>query len=179
MKSPNYEIREAVTSDAEGVAAVHVKSWQTSYAGIIDQSYLDNISYNQRFALRKKILASEGSLQLVVTFDGQIVGFADAGPMKLYNEQLSLFKDKGVKRGEIYAIYLLEEHKGKGMGRALYQHCKCWFSYHGFQQFITWGLADNMRAKHFYESEGGEIIGEVSIEIGDKSYLEFCYFFTR
>ncbi|MBA3813674.1 MAG: GNAT family N-acetyltransferase [Alphaproteobacteria bacterium] len=121
-----YEIREALPGDAEGIAFVHIKSWKTSYAGIIDQSYLDNISYDQRLALRKKILASKDPLQLVVTLNGQIVGFADAGPLRpeLHHERYSFFKDSQEKRAEIYAIYLLEEHKGKGLGRALYQHCR-------------------------------------------------------
>ena len=174
-----YSIREAVESDAEGSAYVYVKSWQTSYVGIIEQSYLDHISYDQRLQLRKKILQLKDTLQLVVTFGGQIVGFADAGPLrpKPYNEQLSLFKDQDVKRGEIYAIYFLAEHQGKGLGKEFYQQCRRWFGLQDFQQFITWGLADNVRAKCFYEREGGKIIGEVTVHIGDKSYQEHCYLF--
>lgn len=179
MSAASYEIREAVPPDAEGTAYVHVKGWQTSYVGLIEQSYLDNINYDQRLELRKKILHSEGTLQLVVTFGEQIIGFADAGPLRPspYNERLSLFKDQDVQRGEIYAIYLLVEHQGKGLGRELYQQCRQWFGAHNFQQFVTWGLANNIRARRFYEREGGEIVGERIIDIGDKSYLEYCYLF--
>lgn len=179
VSSSGYIIREAVPSDTEGTAYIHVKAWQTSYVGIIEQSYLDNISYDQRLELRKKILESEGTLQLVVIFEGQVVGFADAGPLrpKLYNEQFFPSNNGDIKHGEIYAIYLLAEHQGKGLGRELYQECRRWFKAQGYHHFITWGLADNMRARHFYESEGGEATGEITVNIGNKYYKEFCYLF--
>ena len=181
MSSSNYEIREALVSDAEGTAYVHVKGWQTSYIGLIEQSYLDTINYEQRLALRKKILQFKDTLQLVVTFEGKIVGFADAGPLrpKPYNEQLSILKDTDVKRGEIYAIYLLAEHQEKRQGRELYQHCRHWFEAHGFRQFVTWALANNVRARDFYESEGGKIVGGITVAIGDSNYLEYCYLFEN
>lgn len=59
-KSSPYEIRKATLSNAEGTASVHVKGWQTSYAGIIEQTYLDAmISYDERLELCKKILNSK------------------------------------------------------------------------------------------------------------------------
>ncbi|HBG34730.1 MAG TPA: hypothetical protein DER04_00580 [Holosporales bacterium] len=61
------KIREAVALDAEGTAYVHVKGWQTSYVRIIEQSYLDHISYVKRLDLRKEVLSSNKGLQLVVT----------------------------------------------------------------------------------------------------------------
>jgi len=179
LNSSPYIIREAVPCDAEGTTYVHVKGWQTSYIGIIEQSYLDNISYDQRLELRKKILESKGTLQLVVTFGEQIVGFADSGPLrpKPYNEQFFPSQKENVKYGEIYAIYLLREHQRKGLGKILYQECRQWFKAQDYHHFVTRGLVDNIRARHFYESEGGELIGEVTINIGDKDYKEFCYLF--
>lgn len=171
-----YIIQEAVDSDAEGIAYVHVKSWQTSYAGLIDQSYLDNISYEKRLDLRKEILASNKGLQLVVVFDGQIIGFADVGPLRP-DVHFERYKDKGMNIGEIYAIYLLEEHKKKGLGKSLFKRCRLWLDQQEFDSFIVWVLADNRHAKRFYEREGGEVIGEVTINIGDKDYQENCYLF--
>jgi len=174
-----YIIREAVASDAEGMAYVHVKGWQTSYVGIIEQSYLDNISYDQHLELRKKILNSEGTLQLVVTFGEQIVGFVDAGPLcpKPCNEQFFSSQETNIKYGEVYTIYLLREHQGKGLGKRLYQECRRWFKEQGYQYFVTWGLAKNTPARRFYESEGGELVGETITPIGNKDYKEVCYLF--
>jgi len=177
MNSSNYEIRNAVAADATGIALIHVKSWQTSYAGLIKQSFLDNISYEKRLALRKEILSSNKGLQLVVVLNEQIVGFADAGSLRSATT-LERLKDPNRNIGEIYAIYLLEEHKGKGLGKLLFKKCRLWLNKQGFDFFAAWVLTDNHRARRFYESEGGEVIGEATISLGDKDYLEYCYLFA-
>ena len=102
MSSSRYLIREATESDAEGIAFVHVKSWQTSYAGIIDQSFLDTISYDQRLASWTKIVQSKNTRQFVAVFDEQIVGFAGFGPIRSESRiDHPLLKDKNANIGEI------------------------------------------------------------------------------
>lgn len=51
-----YEIRKATIDDAEAISLVHVNSWKTSYSGIVDQAYLNNLHLEDRLAFRKKIL---------------------------------------------------------------------------------------------------------------------------
>jgi GNAT superfamily N-acetyltransferase len=179
MTSSSYEIRKATIPDAEGIAAVHVKSWQTSYQGIIEQSYLDAISYGDRLGLRKRILSTKSMLSLVVTYDERIVGFADAGALRPepYNETLRSFQKDNLQYGEIYALYLLQDHQGKGLGHRLFEECRRWFKEQGYTGFVTWALAHNRRAKQFYEKEGGEVVGETVVTIGDKEYEEYCYMF--
>jgi hypothetical protein len=60
-----YSIRKATSLDAEAITLVHVNSWQTSYTGIIEQSFLDNISFDKRLASWKEILQSKSMLHLV------------------------------------------------------------------------------------------------------------------
>ncbi len=178
--TPDYRIREATSLDAEGVAFVHVNSWKTSYAGVIDQVFLENISYEKRLASWKEILRSKKTLQLVVLFGEQIVGFASAGPVRpeLHASQHPFFKNTNESIGEIYAIYLLEQYKGKGCGKALFNACRNWLSLQGFESFVVRSLVDNVPARGFYESQGGEIIGEMTINIGDKDYQEAFYLFS-
>lgn len=173
MNTSQYTIREATERDAEGITFVNVNSWQTSYADIIEQSFLDAISYEKRLGFRKEILASKNALHLVALADETIIGFADAGPVR--SEPAETFCQK---RGEIYAIYLLEQHKRKGIGKALYKQCRIWFSQQGMETFVTWLLTNNHHARHFYEQEGGTPIGEKTTLIGDKNYQEVCYLFT-
>lgn len=179
MNISPYTIRKAYESDAEGIAFVHVNSWKTSYAGIIDQDFLDDISYDRRLAFWKETLKSKNTLHLVAVFDDQIIGFADAGSIRPQSviDHHPLFKDKKEKIGEIYAIYLLEHHKGKGLGKALFQRCRLWFDQEGLEFFVVWALVDNIHAKHFYEKEGGKPKGEKTITIDDKNYPEACYLF--
>ncbi len=71
MNKSAYTIREATQLDAEGITFVHVNSWKTSYAGIVDQAFLNNISYEKRLASRKEIFLSKDSLHLVALLDAQ------------------------------------------------------------------------------------------------------------
>ena len=174
-----YTIRNAIESDAEGIAFVHVNSWRTSYAGIIDPSFLENISYDKHLASWKEILQSKNSQELVILFEGKIVGFAGFGPVRLEScIDHPLLKDKNANIGEVYAIYLLEQHKGKGCGKALFNKCRFHLSQEGFESFVVRALTDNVRARSFYENEGGKLMREISIIIGDKSYPEVFYLFT-
>ena len=181
LNSSPYEIRKAIPSDAEGISYVHVKAWQTSYVGMIEQAYLDAISYDERLQLRKRILNSEDMLVLVVVYGEKIVGFADAGSLraKAYNETFFPSHKAHLKYGEIYAIYLLKEHQGKGLGHELYEECRRWFKAQSYSGFVTWGLAKNVCARQFYEREGGRIVGKTVVTIGNKEYEEYCYLFEN
>ncbi|MBY0271931.1 MAG: GNAT family N-acetyltransferase [Alphaproteobacteria bacterium] len=176
MRISPYHIRYATESDAEGIAFVHVNSWKTSYAGIIDQDFLDTISYEKRLSSWKEILQSKNTQQLVVVFEDKIIGFVGFGFVRSESRP-EFFEDTETKMWEIYAIYLLEEHKRKGLGKALFTQCRVWFNCEELESFVLWALADNVHAKQFYEKEGGKSIGEVSIIIGDKNYSEVCYLF--
>ncbi|MBX9786413.1 MAG: GNAT family N-acetyltransferase [Alphaproteobacteria bacterium] len=173
-----YTIRDATEADAESIAFVHVNSWKTSYTGIIDPSFLETLSYEKRLASWKEILQSKNTQQLVALFDDQVVGFAGFGPALLEScIDHTLLNDKTANIGEVYSIYLLEQHKGKGCGKALFNQCRYHLGQKGGEYFVVRALRDNIRAIHFYEREGGSLIGEINISIGEKSYPESFYLF--
>ena len=49
-------IRRANIDDAEAIAAVHVKSWQGGYAGIMDKEFLASLSVEQRLKKWQEML---------------------------------------------------------------------------------------------------------------------------
>ena len=61
--------------------------------------------------------------------------------------------------------------------KALFQKCRLWFDQEGLESFVVRALTDNVRAKHFYEKEGGNSIGEITITLGDKNHPEAFYLF--
>ena len=67
IRSHPVKIRTATIEDAESVAKIHVDAWKESYKGIISQVYLDEISFQNRLDLRKKILSEHNpdSIHLV------------------------------------------------------------------------------------------------------------------
>ncbi len=110
------KIRDATPADAEAIARVHVAAWRSTYRGLLPDDLLANLSEADRArywrdqteaigtdATRGTVLVAEGE-------DGTVVGFASAGPERE--------PDAGFD-AELYAIYLLEDHQGRGLGRRL------------------------------------------------------------
>ena len=142
-------IREAVPGDAAGIARVHVESWRTTYPGIMPQAHLDALSYTDRERTWAEILTNNGpgrSLTSVAATDaGEIVGFVSGGREKTGDPDFG---------GEIYGLYLLQSHQGKGLGRRLVQAFARRLSQEGYTTLLIWVNAQNP-ARHFYEALGG------------------------
>ena len=128
-------------TDAEirGKAYVHWKSWQETYAGLIDQDYLD------RMTLEKCTeIAFRWPENLLVAMDGdQVVGFAGFGPCR--DQSLP-------ETGEVIAIYVLKAYQGKGIGYRLMVEAMEKLS--SFHKVILWVLEGNDKAVSFYERFG-------------------------
>ncbi len=165
----DYTIRLATPEDAQGLTRVHVRSWQSSYRGLIAQDFLDSIDSTERLAGWKKTLAHPemfGVFVAVAPGSGEIVGFSAGGKNR---DSASRYP------GELYAIYLLGEVKGQGVGRELFQACFQWLRERGHVPMLLWVLKENTRARSFYERMGGKLAGEQSILIGTVSYVEVAY----
>ncbi|MBU9722918.1 MULTISPECIES: GNAT family N-acetyltransferase [Bacillaceae] len=161
-------IRPAKLGDEQQIGTVHVKSWQEAYKGIISPTFLSSLSIEERTNMWKRSLSrpsKEHGVYVVEDADGHIVGFATGGPNRS--------KDKFPQyEGELYAIYLLKEVWGNGLGEqltaAVTTHLK---NVHGFDSMIVMVLADNP-AKKFYERMGGKVVGQETITIDEQAYEE-------
>src|ERR1700719_3959611 len=142
-------IREARVEDAAGMAKVHVDSWRTTYAGIVPDTYLANLSYAERENLWRDILghASDNRYRFVAVNDeGQVVGFVSGGPKR---------NGDPIYEAELYSIYLLQEYQGQGIGRQLTRRLVERFLQSGIQSMLLWVFADNPACR-FYEALGGQ-----------------------
>jgi ribosomal protein S18 acetylase RimI-like enzyme len=161
-------IRKAVLSDAPSIGKVHVESWRITYKGIIPSSYLDNL--NPASSAKKfeaDILdGSKKRFVYVAEVDKAVVGFAIGGP-----ERESSKEDAG----EVYAIYILRDFQGQGVGRELLSACREEFLDRDFEKMNLYVLADNPYQR-FYESAGGVLEShEGFIEIGGQKFKLFKY----
>lgn len=176
-----YDIREAQANDAEEIAFVHWDSWKTSYKGIIEQSYLDSVTFDDRLKLREKILSENSGLHLIATYNNKVIAFYDAGPFIVHSNQIisepALFQRNC--NGEVYALYILKEHQGLGIGKSLFQMGKSKLKNMGFSPFIAWVLNDNVSAIKFYEKMGGVLVDQIQVKLGDKKYIERAYQFNE
>jgi ribosomal protein S18 acetylase RimI-like enzyme len=149
-------IREAKVTDAKGIAKVHVDCWRTTYKNIISDSYLDQLSYEQREELWKKNLSRDDIFVYVAeNTDGQIVGFADGGKRK--SNQLE-------NAGDLTSIYILKEYQGMGIGKKLLHQLFTKF-YERNDRTIFVEVLEQNHARYFYESLGAQFQKSEKINI--------------
>ncbi len=162
------QIREAQKSDSAAIAKVQVDSWRTTYEGIVPDSYLAKLSYEEReLKWREFFSAAERTRFALVAEDigGQIVGFASGGPNRDATSNYS---------GELYAIYLLEGYQRQGAGRGLANAVAERLLQEGMNSMLVWVLTQNP-ACEFYEALGGQRAEEKEIVIGGATLIEVAY----
>jgi len=136
-----------VPADARGIAEVHTRTWQAAYRQVFPAEVLDNLDVDER--VRGWLERIEADMDVwVAETEGRIVGFLAAGPSRTEDGP-----------GELYALYVLPEAWGSGAGRALMDGFKAWLEREGYAAAMLWVLADNPRARRFYEREGWRVDG--------------------
>jgi GNAT superfamily N-acetyltransferase len=163
----SVRIRKAVVADATAIARVHVDSWRTAYTGIIPDSYLATLSYDQRENWWKDAIENERSFVFVAEVERpkQIIGFVNGGQERSKNSEYT---------GELGAIYLLEDYRRQGIGQRLVVTLVRKLIDSGQNSMLVWVLAKNPSRK-FYEKLGGKYLRSKQIEIGGTSYEEIAY----
>ncbi|MBT3583338.1 MAG: GNAT family N-acetyltransferase [Halobacteriovoraceae bacterium] len=163
-------IRNAVLGDEEGIATVHVKSWQETYPGMMPQEYLDQLQITGRKNMWGKSLAAEGGGELIFVAleDDQIIGFVCGGEAR---------EDDYDCDCELYAIYLYGRYKGQGIGKKLFSSLTSKLISKGKKAMQLWVLPDNPTCK-FYSAVGGVITSCTKTDdIGGREVIEVLYKF--
>jgi GNAT superfamily N-acetyltransferase len=146
-------IRVMTEDDVPAVSAIRVRGWQSAYAGIVPQNWLDAMDVAEDAARRREFLArSAGRVRNLVAVEPgegsaeQVVGWAAFGP---YRGQPETAAD-----GELYALYVRPDRIGTGAGRALISAVIEQAGRLGQRRLLLWVLADNSRARRFYSRAG-------------------------
>ncbi|MGW0822658.1 N-acetyltransferase family protein [Streptomyces sp. NPDC002845] len=148
MDERRLRIREMTLADCRDVAEIRVRGWQSAYAGMIPQAYLDAMDVEADAERRRHHLAGgDGSVvNLVAERDGEVVGWVAHGP----------YRDGEVRAedAELYAIYVHPRHVSQGVGSALLAESvtRCVAAGHG--RMLLWVLKENLSARRFYERWG-------------------------
>jgi L-amino acid N-acyltransferase YncA len=135
------KIRRAIPSDSADIARVHVDSWKTAYSGIIADDYLDSLSYQERELWWFENLSTSGRFVFVAedstseSNQDKIIGFCARGrnPSKSDSEYKS----------ELGSIYILQGHRGRGVGKALVHSLAVSLVESEFSSMIVWVLSKN------------------------------------
>lgn len=145
-----FEVRPARESDASAIGAVYVDTWRTTYAGIVPDKVLLQMSAPIQAERWRRELARDGQIVFVAADErGRVLGFTSGGPAR-----------KGARvDGEIYTLYVDPDAQGGGVGRALVTEVFRAFAGFGWQTAVIWVLQANP-ARFFYEALGGARVGE-------------------
>lgn len=155
--------RKAQSTDAEAIVSININSWKTTYRNIMDQQFLDSLQIEPRVPSALKRIARL-DLDCIVAIDlvsNKVVGFADFGPCR----------DKSINAdAELYAIYLDDSVKRKGVGRSLFL-----FGYEAtkerhYKRMMVSVLDKNISAKAFYKKMGGQLQSIADLELGGVRY---------
>jgi ribosomal protein S18 acetylase RimI-like enzyme len=138
-------VRPANVDDAPAMGRLVVRAWQAAYRGHMPDAYLDDLRAEDRAAYWDGVLRREGlrGVVLVAEGDGEVAGFAAAGPSP---------DPEGA--GELFAINVDPAHWGTGAGRALLEAAQAELDRMGFAESVLWVLPGNARARRFYEIAG-------------------------
>ena len=122
-----------------GKAYVHWRSWHEAYAGLVPASYLDQLTLE-----KCEQTARRWPDNLLVAKDGErVVGFVGYGTSR--DEDLP-------GAGDVFAIYVLGEYWGTGVGKTLMDAALKKLEQYG--AVAVWVLKGNARAIRFYEKCG-------------------------
>lgn len=135
-------VRVATGADAEAIERIRIRGWQTAYRHVFPPEELDRLEVDwSRWAARLDDPGST-STTFVAERDGRVLGFATVGPSR---------DEPGA--GELYAIYVDPDTWSSGIGRALIEHAEGRLA-EEHDVLMLWVLADNPRARRFYERAG-------------------------
>ena len=157
-------IRIAKLQDAAAIAHVHVRSWLTTYQGIIPDEYLASLNEAERVPLWQAWLTRDIRV-FVAEIDGKVVGFAGGGAIR---ESIKAYDS------ELYTLYLLEEAQGLGIGRDLLGVVMQALAEKGYARMLVWVLEANP-AVQFYQRNGAQRVTSKETEIGGIQLSEVAF----
>jgi RimJ/RimL family protein N-acetyltransferase len=173
-------VRPATVDDSDQIARAHIRTWQAAYAHVLPAAYLASFDPPVWAERRRRLIAEQTPPDgcYVAEVDDAIVGHATVGR----------FRDgDGVRDpdvGEILAIYVVPEQWSAGVGPALLRAGMDHLVRHGLSEIRLWVIADNPRARRFYErfgfvADGGSRLVPVGADYPDARPVEHIRYTLR
>lgn len=156
-------IRPAVPDDAVAIAGVHVAAWRSAYAGLLPAGYLAGLSVI-RHAARHDAAIRAGRGVLVAEAEGEVVGFCTVGQART----------AGLGDGEIETLYVLDDHRDGGLGRALLCAGAGWLEGRGCGSAFLWVLEGNP-SRFFYARMGGKPVRRDVTHVARQAFGQVAY----
>ena len=143
---PLVIIRDARPEDAQEVAGVHIRAWQSAYRGLLPDEHLDGLRVEERAARYSFGSSDPAAPHTILALEREaICGFATIGPSR---------DEDAPGLAELYALYVDPGHWGEGTGDRLHSRALERMREHGYGAAILWVLTGNEPAERFYRRRG-------------------------
>jgi 2-amino-4-hydroxy-6-hydroxymethyldihydropteridine diphosphokinase len=139
MALSEITVRPATAADADEAARVHTASSEAAYLGLVPPGAVD---LERRVAMWRILVDDRTAHSFVAEAGGRIVGVMNAGPAR-----------DGEPVGELRVLYVLPELWGSRAGQLLLERAHELLAADHAEAILT-VLADNPRARRFYERNG-------------------------
>lgn len=160
-------IRRAKSSDAAALSGVFEAAWREAYLGIIPGVTLERMLVRRGPAWWRAAIGRSRALA-VLDVGETIAGYASYGRCR----------DRSLPaEGEIDELYLAPEYQGLGFGRRLFNAVRNDLADREARRVAVWSLADNARARAFYEGLGGRMVAESREACGGAPLAKVAYLF--
>ncbi|WP_459190727.1 GNAT family N-acetyltransferase [Halosimplex sp. J119] len=159
------EVRDARTSDADGIAAVATESLRASYDSVLDDDAVENLVDEWYDDERIDAdLEEESTFWQVAEDDDEVVGFVQGELV-----------DTDPTAGEIHWLHVAPDARDEGVGRQLLGAAQETFEKRGADVLRGDVIAANEEGWSFYEADGFERVGETEVTIADETHEEYVY----
>jgi GNAT superfamily N-acetyltransferase len=140
-------VRDAKVEDADATTHVHIASSDDAYAPLAKHWPAPDATHRARLWAQALASPRDNRADLVAIVDDAIVGFISGGPRRDNDIDAEL---------EIYVIHVLPEHRGHGVGGALWTEACARLRGPTLRSMLLQTFAE-LRCCVFYERHGGQI----------------------
>lgn len=165
----DIKIRKIKREDIEQVVNIQIEGWRTSYKGIINDEYLNNMNKEKKIKQRENDYTKGGFI--IAEIDNKVVGFCRYLDNNKYSSNYEEIDC------ELVALYVDSNLKQKGIGKELFKYVKKEFRAMGKKKMILWCLKENYTARAFYEKMRGNLYKTKKLLIGNEEYDEISYIY--
>lgn len=138
-------IKKATAADAQEIAQVHMRSWETAYAGIIPDEFIREKN-KTRPALWQQILSGDNDRHYIIRLGDRAAGIMSVAPPQ--------DEDLGDSFYELHGLYLHPDFIGRGVGAQAMDYALDLARSLGKKTMVVYVLKENTAARRFYQRCG-------------------------
>ncbi len=159
-------IRIARPEDAKAIARIEVETWRSTYAGMLPDRVLVNMSERRQTASWASFLRHRPEdVSVATATNGTIQGFGNCGTQR----------DSTIRfAGEVYTLYVAPDRQSQGLGRSILMSLFQRLVDTGHATALVWVVRANP-ARFFYERLGGQQIMHRPIPVGGQQVEAVAY----